>query len=198
MKYAILAAALFMCEGVASTAIAQEASTPPDIIKTCESCHGPGGNGTTVSTPRLNGQLSPYILNRLLELRDITQNSPHAMAMYDIAHLPDSQRATAANYYSHLPPTAAQPQPGKLNTMGQKLFADGDSANGVPACQPCHGANAEGQGNVPRLAGQHRDYLKTQLWGFNFGLRENSIMGPYAMKLSSDQIDALAAYLGAD
>jgi cytochrome c553 len=198
MKYAILAATLLMSAGLASAAVAQVSVAPPELIQHCESCHGPGGNGTTVSTPRLNGQLSAYIVHRQYELGDLTQNSPHAMEMYDVAHMSDSDKAAAADYLSHQPPTAAQPQPGKLGAMGQKLYANGDPANNVPACQSCHGANAEGQGNVPRLAGQHREYLKTQLWGLNFGLRTNSIMGPNAMKLSSDQIDALAAYLGAD
>jgi len=198
MKYTILAAALLMIPGLAPAAEAQVAGAPPEMIKTCESCHGPAGNGTTVLTPRLNGQLSAYIVHRLYELGNLTQNSPHAMAMYDIAHISDSDKAAAANYLSHQTPTAAQPQAGKLGEMGQKLYANGDPANNVPACQSCHGANAEGQGEVPHLAGQHREYLKTQLWGLNFGLRANSIMGPNAMKLSSDQIDALVAYLGAD
>jgi cytochrome c553 len=199
MKYAILAATLLMSAGLASPSLAQVAGAPPELTQRCESCHGPGGNGTTVSTPRLNGQLSAYIVLRLNELADLTQNSPHATAaMYDIAHMSDSNKAVVADYFSHLPPTAAQPQSGKLGAMGQKLYANGDPANQAPACQSCHGANAEGQGYVPRLAGQHRDYLKTQLWNFNFAMRENSIMVHNAMKFNSDQIDALVAYLGAD
>ena len=197
MKYAILAAALLMSAGLASPSLAQVAA-PPELIQRCESCHGPGGNGTTISTPRLNGQLSAYIVHRLNELADLTQNSIHAMVMSDIAHMSDLDKAAAGDFFSHLPTTAAQPQSGKLSAMGQELYAKGDPVNHAPACQICHGANAEGQGYAPRLAGQHRDYLKAQLWGFNFGMRANSIMGPNAMKLSSDQIDALAAYLEAD
>jgi cytochrome c553 len=198
MKSLILAVALLA--GSACGAWAQGASgAPPELIKTCESCHGPGGNGDTPSTPRLNGQLSAYIVNRLRELSDLTRNSMHAtLAMHDIAQMKDSLKAEVADYFSHQPPTPAQPQPGKLAAMGERLYANGDSADQIPPCQSCHGAHAEGQGMAPRLAGQHRDYLKTQLWDFNFVMRENATMHPNAMKLSADQIDALVAYLGSD
>jgi cytochrome c553 len=48
------------------------------------------------------------------------------------------------------------------------------------------------------LAGQHADYLKTQLWALNFALRESDTMHQNADKLSSDQIDALVSYLAGD
>jgi cytochrome c553 len=199
MKYSILVATLLIGASLGTTALAQGAGAPPDLIKTCEGCHGPSGNGTTPLTPRLNGQLYAYIVNRLQELTDLTSNSPHAtIAMYEIAHMKDSLKAAVADYFAHQAPTAAQPQSGKLAAIGARLFANGDPANNVGACQSCHGANAEGQGNAPRLAGQHRDYLKTQLWNFNLAMRENDIMHPVADKLSSDQIDSLVAYLGAD
>jgi len=180
MRHAILAASILAA--CCTAALAQGTSVPPGLITTCESCHGPGGNGATPSTPRLNGQLSPYIVNRLQELADLTRNSIHAVA----------------DYFSHQAPTPARPQTGKLAAIGKQLYVSGDSATGIQACQSCHGANAEGQGNVPRLAGQHRDYLKIQLWDFNFATREHTVMNGNAMKLSSDQIDGLVAYLGAD
>ena len=47
----------------------------------------------------------------------------------------------------------------------------GESLFGI--CAGCHGANGEGsqQSNAPRLAGQHRWYLVTQLNNFRAGLR---------------------------
>jgi cytochrome c553 len=118
--------------------------------------------------------------------------------MYDIAHMKDPLKAAVADHFSHQAPTSARPQTAKLAAIGKRLYVSGDSATGVQACQSCHGANAEGQGNVPRLAGQHRDYLKTQLWDFNFATREHTVMNGNAMKLNPDQIDGLVAYLGAE
>ena len=188
-----------MLLNLASAAFAQGISAPPNVIKTCESCHGPGGNGPTPSTPRLNGQLAAYTVNRLRELTDLTRNSVRAtMAMHDNAKMNDTLRAAVADYFSRQTPTPAQPQAGKLTAIGQRLYANGDAAIQLPACQSCHGADAEGQGNAPRLAGQHRDYLRAQLWNFNLVMRDNPVMHPNAMKLNSDQIESLVAWLGAD
>lgn len=171
MKCFILAAALVTATGAAAFAQGLEAA-PADTVKTCESCHGVGGNSTTSSTPRLNGQLSAYILNRLRELTDLTRESPHAaMAMHDIAQMKDLLRSELAAYFVRQAPTPAQPQSGKLAAIGARLFANGDSANHIDACQSCHGPNAEGHGNAPRLAGQHRSYLKTQDTALGFQFR---------------------------
>jgi len=198
MRHPILAIVL-LSTGLISPAMAQGTNAPPELITKCESCHGPGGNGTVPSTPRLNGQRASYIVSRLQELTDLTRNSTHAtLAMYDIAHMKDSLKAAVADYFSHQAPTAGRPQAGKLAAMGKQLYTSGDPVRGIAACQSCHGANAEGQGNVPRLAGQHREYLKAQLWDFNFATREHAVMNGNAMKLSPDQIDGLVAYMGAD
>lgn len=199
MKRAICAATLMMSMAIASSALAQGPAAPPDPVKACETCHGPAGNGTAPATPRLNGQLAAYIVNRLKELGDLTRNSPDAtMAMHDIAHIKDSLKTAVADYFSHQAPTPPKPQAGKLAAMGERLYLNGDPAHGLAACQSCHGAKAEGQGNAPRLGGQHRDYLKKQLWNFNFVMREHPVMNANATKLDGDQIDGLAAYLGAD
>jgi cytochrome c553 len=198
MRSCILAVVL-LSSGISLPALAQGADQPADVTKNCESCHGPAGNSTTPSTPRLNGQLPAYIVGRLRELTDLTRNSPHATAaMYDIAHMKDTLKAAVADYFSHQTPTPGQPQAGKLAALGRQVYTNGDPTNGVPACQTCHGANAEGQGNAPRLAGQRRDYLNTQLWNFNFALRVHQTMNVTAARLGADQIDGLVAYLGAD
>ena len=165
----------------------------------CESCHGAGAVGSTPSTPRLNGQLAPYIATRLVELTDLTRNSVQAtMAMHDIARMSDALRGAVADHFARQAPTAAVPQAGKLAAAGEQLYRNGDPANQVPACQSCHGSGGEGQGNAPRLAGQRREYLRNQLWNFNFVMRENAVMHPVGAKLNPDQIGALVAWLGAD
>lgn len=181
------------------SAMAQGADTaPPELIKTCESCHGTGGNSTVGSTPRLNGQLPGYISARLGNFLDLTREAPHASeAMNGVAHsIKDSLRPALADYFAQQPPTPAKP--GRQASLGARIFSDGVPASQVPACQTCHGAHAEGSGSAPRLAGQHADYLKTQLWALNFALRESDAMHQNADKLSSDQIDALVSYLAGD
>jgi cytochrome c553 len=70
-------------------------------------------------------------------------------------------------------------------------------ARDVPACNICHGPNAEGIAAFPRLAGQHRDYLVLQLQQFRNLMRESDIMQPIAKTLSDDEIAAVTEYLAA-
>ncbi len=63
------------------------------------------------------------------------------------------------------------------------------------ACQQCHGPRAEGHDATPRLAGQHADYLKNQLWNFSLRMRENNLMHPNTKMLSESEINALVSYL---
>lgn len=178
---------------------AAQSSDAAAAIAACETCHGPNGNSGVATTPRLNGQLSAYIVHRLRALTNLTTESPHASsAMSDIAHMKDALRTEIANLFADKIPTSAEPQSNKIAVAGATLYAQGDAANNVEACQGCHGAQGEGQGLAPRLSGLHRAYLSAQLWNFNFGLRENSAMHPVAGRLSPEQIEALVAYLGAD
>ncbi len=190
--------AIFLA-GSSFHALAQAERVDAGLIDTCRGCHAAGGNGTNSSAPRLNGQLAPYIIYRLRELTDLTRNSVQAtMAMHDVAHMKENQKTAVAEYFASQPPTAAQPQPGQLAAMGKRLYLNGDPPGQLPACQSCHGAEADGNGNVPRLAGQRREYLRNQLWNFNFVMREHATMNANAIKLNPDQINSLVAYLGAD
>jgi cytochrome c553 len=63
-------------------------------------------------------------------------------------------------------------------------------------CLGCHGSSAEGNGQFPRLAGQHPGYLVKQLSSFKEGVRKNGHMQAIAGTLSEDDMKALAAYFG--
>ena len=63
-------------------------------------------------------------------------------------------------------------------------------------CQDCHGPSGQGYRGyypIPRLAGQHPDYLKNQLQAFIERRRTNNIMFSVAHVLNPAMIDALAA-----
>ncbi|WP_246326920.1 c-type cytochrome [Burkholderia guangdongensis] len=77
-----------------------------------------------------------------------------------------------------------------------RAIATQGTANGVPACVGCHGA--QGQGNTaagfPRLAGVGADYLSAQLAAFADGRRQNSVMQPIARNLSPDERTSVSTY----
>jgi cytochrome c553 len=60
--------------------------------------------------------------------------------------------------------------------------------------------NGEGRRGTPRLAGQHAEYLKTQLLGFKHRTRtndDNAVMRTVAAAATENEIQALAQYFAA-
>ena len=78
---------------------------------------------------------------------------------------------------------------------GTKLAQQGNT-NGAAACVACHGANGEGMeaGGFPRLAGQPRYYLESQLRAYQSGARDNPVMIPIAKGLNDQELQDVAAY----
>ena len=81
-------------------------------------------------------------------------------------------------------------------------YAEGDAEAGrekTETCIGCHGI--EGYKNVyptyrvPRLAGQHREYLVTALKAYRSGERKHPTMTGQAQSLSDQDIEDIAAYI---
>lgn len=64
------------------------------------------------------------------------------------------------------------------------------------SCAACHGpqGNTPTAPDMPRLAGQHYDYLVQALQGYKSGARKNPVMNPLAANLTQRDIDDLAAF----
>ena len=77
--------------------------------------------------------------------------------------------------------------------------AGGDAGAGAQkskACAACHGAdfNTPVSADIPRLAGQHEDYLVRALSDYKTGARKNPIMDGQVRELSAQDIRDIAAY----
>jgi cytochrome c553 len=172
------------------------AAAPPtltDTIKNCEACH----DSNNEAVPRLEGQPIPYLATRIRSFGDLTRQSPHAYVMFDVnSGLPDATVVAVAKYFSAKPPTEATVGVA-LAAKGELLYRNGDGSK-IAACQGCHGADAEGDKAVPRLAGQHATYLRAQLQDFSMRTRVHDTMNAHARDLSEEQIDAVVAYLAKD
>jgi cytochrome c553 len=176
---------------LAGTALGVAApSTLTDTIKECEVCH----DSYNEAVPRLEGQSVPYLVARIRSFADLTRQSPHAYVMFDVnSGLPDATILAVAKYFSAKAPTEAAVG-GALAGMGELLYRNGVGPN-IRACQGCHGARAEGDKAVPRLAGQHAVYLRAQLQDFSMRTRVHDTMNAHIRDLNEEQIDALVAYL---
>jgi cytochrome c553 len=110
----------------------------------------------------------------------------------------DDMRNVAA-YYSSQPAKAGAAKNKDTLELGQKLWRGGDTTRGLPACAGCHGATGAGlPSQYPRLAGQHAEYIETQLKGFRAGERQNDpqrMMRMVAAKLTDKDISAVADYI---
>lgn len=91
---------------------------------------------------------------------------------------------------------------GAYFAVQQPAKAGGDPAlakvgkDKATVCLGCHTTSGEGNGEFPRLAGQHPDYLAKQLADYKSGVRKNDAMKAIAGNLSEDDIKALAAFFG--
>ena len=79
-------------------------------------------------------------------------------------------------------------------------YAGGNAAAGAQkakVCAACHGAdfNTPVSADIPRLAGQHQDYLARALTDYKSGARKNAVMDGQAGALSAQDIEDVAAYI---
>jgi cytochrome c553 len=167
------------------------------IVHVCTSCHGFEGRSISPTFPRLAGQQQDYLEAQLKAFRDHTRADPHAHTyMWGMAgRLSDADIAGIAGYFSSQQPVAGTPGDPALMAKGKAIFENGIPDRDVPACHVCHGERGEGNGIVPRLAGQHLDYIEEQLRNFASNARANAIMHFNAQNLSPQEIEELATYV---
>ena len=195
--FAFVTLAVAGCSGTTSPESSSANSTVAGTVHVCSSCHGPEGRSISPTFPRLAGQQKDYIVAQLQAFRDKTRADPHAQTyMWGMAaRLSDPIIEGIATYYASQTPVAGAPSNSPQTVAGKTIFTEGIPSEGVPACMACHGENAEGNGPIPRLAGQHQAYLARQLEAFASMARANEIMHENSKDLTPQQISEVTAYL---
>ena len=168
----------------------------------CETCHGLSARGFigTNPMPRLAGQPPAYVKNQLQAFIERRRLNP---VMGNVAHVLSPAMVDAlAVHFKNLDPPPYGGAPKDLVSDGEKIYHEGVPSADIPACDTCHGQDAHGMEDFPRLAGQLYDYVIDKLtnWpkerGQNSQKPDNSeIMAPFAQKLTKEQIAAVAAYV---
>ena len=196
LAFTLVALTLAACGGTAPQGGGTDA-TVAGTIHVCSSCHGPEGGSISPTFTRLAGQQKDYIVAQLQAFRDKTRADPHAQTyMWGMAaQLSDSTIDGIATYYASQAPVAGTRSASPETAAGAKIYTEGIPSENVPACMSCHGEKAEGNGPIPRLAGQHQAYLARQLEAFQSMARANEIMHENSKDLTADQISEVTAYL---
>jgi len=194
MKLTRLNIAILAIISFAVPAWAIDVETP----KRCTVCHSASFQGLQPA-PRLAGQRYQYLFNQLSDLGLHRRDDPNAkLFMWPVVATVNPQTARElALYLSSIPPVAAEDGDAELVASGREIYQEGMPEANVVACVACHGPNAEGVGEIPRLGGLAYPYLVRRLsqWGHLYNYATRPPMPHIASNLSPNQIKALASYL---
>lgn len=168
----------------------------------CKTCHGLSGEGYRgyYPMPRLAGQQPKYHENQLRAFIERRRENP---VMFNVAHaLTPGMVAALVEYFRHLNPPPLGGAPRDNIGLGRALYEQGLPEANIAACSACHGPEANGHEEIPRLAGQLYAYTVKSLTYWSREHRQgiakddpSAIMVVPAHNLNAAQISALAAYL---
>ena len=166
-------------------------------VNLCSSCHGPRGVSTSPEFPILAAQSESYLATQMMAFRDRTRREKEAhQFMWGIAaQMDDAAIAGVARYYAAQAPAAGRPENSALSVKGKELFENGAPERGIAACATCHGKNAEGGSEGPRLASQHAKYIAKQLRYMQTQERNAASMLEIVRSLMPEEAQAIAVYV---
>jgi cytochrome c553 len=170
---------------------AAAAQPKPETVAACAACHGPGGNSQIPQFPSLAGQPKVFVENQLVLIREGLRDVPSMKEA--VAGMSDETIVALAIYY------AAQAPAPRAVPLQQEKYRLGEQTSKKMLCGTCHLPDYSGQNQVPRLAGQHEEYLLTSMKQFRDspGPGRDTIMAASLHGLTDADLANLAHYLAA-
>ncbi|HXY21454.1 MAG TPA: c-type cytochrome [Burkholderiaceae bacterium] len=155
----------------------------------CAACHGTEGNSTNPLWPKLAQQTARYLYLQLRDFKEARRKDPLMSPM--AANLSREDMLDLAEYFS------SQTEAPSTYKVESAKVAEGKKIADNALCPMCHSGGFSGQNEIPRVAGQHYEYIVKQLKDFRARVRTNDAgnMTAYAHGLTDDQIEALAQYI---
>lgn len=185
MRIALAVATLLL----ASPASAQdEFASVREAIQTCTTCHGDGGASKVPENPVLAGQQYYYLY---LQLKDFKSGARHSDIMGPLVQpLQPEQMKLLAQFFSKQKwPAIGHAAEGANVEIARHAMDAGE-------CIACHLGDFRGNSAVPRLAGQHPEYLQRTMLDFKNKVRTNApAMVALFATFSEQEIAGLADYL---
>ena len=162
----------------------------------CAACHGADGNSVAPMFPKLAGQQETYLAKQLNEF--ISGKRKNEIMVPIFANVSKGDVPGLAAYYAAQTQTPGEAADAALAEAGRKLYDDGNTDSGIPACMGCHQANGMGNERYPRLAGQHQTYTLQQMADFKSGARNNDkgkVMRAVAERMTEQEMKAVSEYI---
>jgi cytochrome c553 len=184
-----------LCDIAALAAVSIACITPlraqsiEEKTQVCAVCHGADGKPADKTIPVIWGQQAGYIY---IELRDFKRGDRKSDIMQPIASSMERDDMQAIAEY-----LAQKPWPDLAQPRASKDVADrASNANRSIGCTGCHLDHFQGDGTVPRLAGQSREYLTKTIADFRSRARGNNPgMSDLMLATALDDLAALEEYL---
>jgi cytochrome c553 len=168
---------------------AQDADAGRKKAEVCAACHGADGNSSVPQFPMLAGQTARYLYLQLRDFKEGRRSDPQMSPM--AAPLSRQDMFDLAAYFA-----AQKARPIDFKADPARV-ARGKAKADETLCTMCHLGGFMGQNEIPRVAGQHYEYVVKQLRDFKSRTRTNDAgnMTSVARTLSDEDIVDLGHYL---
>lgn len=153
----------------------------------CKTCHGEDGKAVKPLTPNLAGQNVDYMIDQMRRFKS-KDRFDYWMSNLAIGFTQEDM-VKISFYYSSMDGVASGGGSPELQARGKTTYQN--------VCQECHGESGKGNEGYARLAGQQADYVVKMLKEFRdrTGRRTNPWMTAVSLRLSDDDMQAVAAYI---
>jgi cytochrome c553 len=168
----------------ATLRMAQEAGRKASFF--CVNCHGDNGVSRMPDVPNLAGQNADYVLEQTRKFGNGQRKDPFMQGL--IRALKEEEKVQIALYYASQNPRPGKADPVKVEN-GRQVF--------TKYCVRCHGEKARGNEVIPRLSGQHQEYVIMSVTRYRdrSGERQDPLMFSAVAPLKDHEIQEVAAYL---
>lgn len=173
---------------LADTNTGDEYAPVADLLKSCQVCHGDQGASTEQQYPILAGQEFYYLYVQLKDFKSGLRANPIMDPV--VSALDKDQMQLIAKYFSE------QVWPDTEYASDDQVTRSAITVITAGQCIACHLGKFDGDSRVPRLAGQHPEYLAKTMLDFKFKSRQNSpAKGSLLASFADQELINVAQYL---
>lgn len=157
-------------------------------VEICSACHGKDGNAVVPLTPSLAAQPETFLVSQMILFREGLRVVPTMMAVF--ATTSEQDLLDLAAYFSR------QKLAPRAGARDAALYDQGAALSRRGSCGGCHLPDYRGRDQIPRLAGQHEDYLAATMIAYRDSKRSgtDTTMTGILYGISDAEIKALAHY----